>query len=240
MESPIYVLASQQDALDRQMQVVANNVANVNTSGYKTRGVLFEDYLKQPDPKAQGHHMVLDRGSFRNTNQGAMVKTDNPLDVAISGKGYFAVQTPQGIQYTRAGSFQIDTEGNLVTNDGYRVMSGGGQAIAIPENARQIAIGRDGTISTDVGDVGQLQAVTFDDENAMEQTYGGFYTTDQAPQVSTEAAMMQGMVESSNVRPVEEMARVIEITRTYQRVSRLIEGENERLRGAIRTLGRVA
>lgn len=239
MESPAYVLLSQQDALERQLQVVANNVANVNTSGYKARGVLFKDFIERPDPKFT-HHLVIDGGSYRNTSQGALVKTDNALDLAISGHGYFAVQTPQGTQYTRQGNFQLDAEGNVVTSDGYKVLSGTGGGISIPTDVKEIAIGKDGTISTDKGDVGRLQVVKFTDENAMEETYGGLYTSTETPQVDEGAGLVQGMVEGSNVKPVEEMTRIMDISRAYQQVSKLIDNENERIKNAIRTLGKVA
>jgi flagellar basal-body rod protein FlgF len=239
MESPIYVLLSQQDALGRQMEVVSQNIANVNTTGFKSHGMLFEDFIERPSAQSE-LHMVLDRATYRNTAQGAFVKTDNPLDVAIGGKGYFAVQTPQGTQYTRSGSFQISAEGNLVTADGFQVLAGGGQPITIPENAKQISIGADGTISTDAGNVGQLNVATFANEQNMKPTYGGFYSTDEAPQTESTAQINQGMLEGSNVRPVVEMTQIIEISRAYQRVANLINAENDRMRQAIRTLGKVA
>ena len=239
MESPIYVLLSQQQAMQRQMEVVANNVANVNTSGFKNRGVLFEDFLKKPDPKFT-HHMVSDRGTIRDTSQGSLLKTDAPLDIAISGPGYFAIETTEGTQYTRQGSFQLDSEGNLVTPNGSKVLSGGGQPITIPAEAKEITIGRDGMISTDRGDLGRLQLVRFENEEQMEETHSGLYKTSEAPVPDDQSSLMQGMVEGSNVKPVIEISRILEISRNYQRTSKLIDAENERLRNAIRTLSRVS
>ncbi len=238
MESATYVLLSQQDALERQMAIVSNNVANINTSGYKQRGVSFEDYLMKPNATTT-HHMVLDRGSYRNTSQGTLLKTDNPLDIAISGKGYFAVQTPQGTQYTRQGSFQLSADGQLVTPDGYPVLSGGGSAVTIPTEATEIAIGRDGTISTDKGDAGKIQVLAFNDENAMKETQAGFFTATETPTIDEAAVLNQGMIEGSNVKPVVEMTRIIEVSRAYQRVANMISAENDRMKSAIRTLGRV-
>lgn len=239
MESPLYVLLSQQDALQRQMDVVAQNIANVNTTGFKSNDVLFQDYMVKPTPKFT-HHMVLDRATLRNTTQGTFIKTENPLDLAIAGQGYFAVQTPQGVQYTRQGSFQMDAEGNLVTPDGYPVLSGGGSSIAIPTDAKSISIAQDGTISTETGKIGRMQVVKFQNEQLMKQTYGGFYTTDEQPEVDEGAQLNQGMVESSNVKAVTEMTHVIEISRAYERVARLMDAENQRLTNAIRSLGKVA
>lgn len=239
MESPVYVLLSQQEALQRQMDIVAQNIANVNTTGYKSNDVLFEDFLVKPDKKFS-HHMVLDRATLRNTTQGALTRTDNPLDIAITGQGYFAVQTPQGTQYTRQGTFQIDAEGNIVTADGYPLLSGGGSTVAIPTSAQSISIGLDGTISTETGKVGRLQVVKFAKEQLMKQTYGGFYQTDEAAEIDEKAQLHQGMVEASNVKSVQEMTHVLEISRAYERVARLIDSENQRLTNAIRSLGKVA
>lgn len=239
MESPLYVLLSQQDALQRHMDIVANNIANVNTTGYKARDLLFEEYVKQPDPKFS-HHFVVDRMTMRNTSQGTLLKTENPLDVAISGDGYFAVRTPQGTQYTRQGSFQMDPEGNLTTVDGFPVLDAGGQGLVIPKEVSQIAIGPDGTVASEQGTIGRLQVVAFTNEQTMEETYAGLYSTDEVGVPSTSANVVQGMVEGSNVRSVAQIANVIEISRSYQRVSNLINAENERMRNAIRQLGRIA
>lgn len=237
VESSIYTLLSQQQALQRQMQVIANNVANMNTTGYKNRGVLFQDFIEQPNPKFT-HHMVVDRGTMRDTSQGTLIKTDNPLDLAISGNGYFAVQTPEGIQYTRQGSFQLDSEGSLVTPDGYKVLSGGGTAVSIPDDAKEISVGRDGTISTDKGTLTRLELVHFDNELEMEETHSGLYQSAQAPTTDNDSTLYQGMVEGSNVKPVAEITQITEITRAYQYVVKLVDSENQRISNVVRTLGR--
>jgi flagellar basal-body rod protein FlgF len=237
METPLYVLLSQQDALERQMTVVSQNVANMNTTGFKSRDVLFQDFMTRPQGAKNENHFVLDRATLRNTAQGPIIRTDSPLDVAISGQGYFAVATPQGTQYTRQGSFQMDNAGNLVTLDGYRVLSADGQGITIQDNAKQVSIGADGTISTDVGDAGKLTPVKFDDEQSMVETYNGYYTSPDTPQPDPDSTITQGVVEASNVKPVVEMTRIIEISRAYQRVLNLIGSENDRMRNAIRALG---
>jgi flagellar basal-body rod protein FlgF len=236
VETPLYVLLSQQDALERQMGVVAHNVANANTTGFKGQDVMFEEFLKGATPRSAAHY-VLDRATIRNTAQGSLQKTDNTLDFAISGPGYFSVQTPQGTQYTRQGSFQLDAEGNLVTPDGFKVLSAEGSPITIPAEAKQLSVGNDGTISTELGNQGRLQPVMFDNQQELEETYGGLYTTTAAAQPDNVSTINQGMVESSNVSPVVEMTRVIEISRAYQRTLNLIQSENERMRNAIQKLG---
>lgn len=238
MESPLYILLGQQSALQRHMEIVAQNIANANTTGFKARDLMFEEYVKQPDSKNQ-FHFGIDKASIRNTSQGMLLKTDNPLDVAISGNGYFAVRTSQGIQYTRQGSFQMDGEGNVTTVDGFPVLDAGGQGLVIPRDAQQIAIGSDGSVATEKGTVGKLQITKFEREQAMQETYGGYFTTSEAGTPDVNASVTQGMLEASNVKPVIQVSNVIEISRSYQRVSTLINSENERMRNAIRTLGRV-
>lgn len=237
MESPLYVLVSQEDALSRRMDVAAQNMANVNTTGYKAAGMIFEDFIKKPDPKFT-HHLVLDRATYRNTSPGTLLPTENPLDFAIQGPGYYAVGTPEGTQYTRAGSFAMDTEGNVVTAEGYPLLSSSGQPVSIPTNAQRIAIGRDGTISTEVGDAGKLSVVRFENELALKPTHSNLFTSDETPVEDARSSIVQGMVEASNARPVVELTNVIEISRSYQRVANLINAENDRLRNAIRVLGR--
>jgi flagellar basal-body rod protein FlgF len=239
VESPLYVLVSQEDALSRRMDVAAQNMANVNTTGYKSQGMVFEDFIKKPDPRFT-HHLVLDRATYRDTTAGTLLPTDNPLDLAIQGPGYYAVNTPEGTQYTRAGSFVLDTEGNVVTPEGYPLLSGGGQPITIPTEAQRIAIGRDGTISTEIGNAGKLSVVRFENEQGLKPTHSGLYSTDETPVEDSTSSIVQGMVEASNVKPVAEMTNIIDVSRSYQWVANLINAENDRLRNAVRVLGRTA
>lgn len=241
METPVYILLSQQEALGKQMEVVSQNIANANTTGYQARGVLFEEYIEQNQSDVSStRHFVVDRATYRNTLQGGLQKTSNPLDVAINGEGYFAVRTKQGVQYTRQGSFQLDAEGNLVTVDGFPVLDAGGQPINIPANAKDVGIGSDGTVSTDVGIAGQLKVATFSNQQNMTETFGGYYTTNETPKTEGKATVVQGMLEGSNVNPLVQMASIIEISRGYQRIANLVSAENDRLKNTIARLGKVA
>ena len=153
MQNAILVGLSRQVALAREMDVVANNIANLNTTGYKADGMVFEEYLSsaaRADMTGTRISFVQDRGMWHNMSQGAAVQTGNPLDVAIDGPGFLVVQTPQGDRYTRNGSLQINATGQLVTNDGYTVLGDGGP-ITLQPNDRQIQISRDGTISVREG-----------------------------------------------------------------------------------------
>ncbi len=153
MQNAILVGLSRQVALAREMDVVANNIANLNTTGYKADGSVFEEYLSSParaDLTGTRVSFVQDRGMWHNMSQGAAEHTGNPLDVAIDGPGFLVVQTPQGDRYTRNGSMQINATGQLVTSDGYPVLGDGGP-ITLQANDSQLSISRDGTISVREG-----------------------------------------------------------------------------------------
>lgn len=243
METPTYIMLSKEEALSRQMDVAAQNMAAANNSGYKAREVIFEEYL-QPQRgtfNKNPAHFVVDYGTYRNIGQGVLVQTGNPLDIAISGQGYFAVATDQGTQYTRQGSFQLNPDGTLVTADGFAVLNTGGQRVTIPKNAKHIGIGSDGTVATDAGDQGRLQIASFSTPQAMAETYGGYYTTSEAPlPQNPHTTLVQGSVEASNVQAVTQMASIIEISRAYTRIANLISNENDRLKNAISRLGKVS
>jgi len=244
MQGASLVLTSYQDSLHAAMDVIANNVANLNTTGFKRETVAFDSYLVQPTPK-DSFEFVLDEGTYRDIAQGSFITTGNPLDVAIQGSGYFPVQTDAGVRYTRSGSFQLDFEGNLVTSSGEKVLDGGNQVINFPSDARDILIGGDGTISAKSGagsavtEVGRLAAFEFKDEQALVSVGSGFYRAVESPEVSETAQLMQGAVEQSNVKGIEEMTRMIEVSRAYQRVARLLETEQQRQASAIKRLGKI-
>ena len=153
MDNAVLVGLSRQMALSREMDVVANNIANLNTTGFKADGSIFEEYLSgaaRQRPERQGVSFVLDRGVWHDMSQGSIERTGNSLDVAIDGKGFMVVQTPNGERYTRNGSLQISPTGQLVTSDGYPVLGDGGP-ITLQPTDRQVSISRDGTISVREG-----------------------------------------------------------------------------------------
>jgi flagellar basal-body rod protein FlgF len=243
MENPIYISLSRMTALRRQMDVVANNVANVNTTGYKQQQMLFTEYLKKP---ALGERlsMVQDRGTVRDTSVGALTPTTNPLDVAISGKGYFVVDTVNGPHYSRAGRFQLDAQRQIVDESGLPVMDQNNRAITLPQAATSIRIDPDGSVITNVNPsqpVGKLKVVTFTKEQAMMPVGGGLYTTSETPQAApAETKLQQGALEESNVKPVLEMTNMIEILRQYQSMQKVVDAEQERQRTMIQRLGRAS
>lgn len=242
MENSLYIGLSRQVALQEQMDIVANNIANVNTPGYRAHNMVFLEYLsKQRNAEKAGNDsisMVHDYGQYMNTESGPLRNTGNPLDVALEGPGFFGVQTADGVQYTRAGNFQINGAGELVTGSGMLVADNGGGTIVIPEDALEVKIARDGTISTDQGVLSQLMVVEFEKPQDLVAQGNGLYKTEDTGNPAENTRVMQGMIEGSNVNAVLEMTRMIDVSRAYQSTQRMLQAEHDRQRGMIQTLTR--
>jgi len=237
MENPIYIGLSRQVALRANMDIVANNVANMSTPGYRAQNMVFTEYLSKPKGMDDSMSMVLDYGHFQVTEEGPMRRTTNPLDVALNGPGFFGIQTAEGIMYSRAGNFQLNNNGELVTGAGYQVAGAGGGPIIIPPEATEIKITADGTITTDQGQVGQLLVAEFPNIQELKARGNGLYFSENpgiAPAENTQ--VMQGMLEGSNVKPVLEMTRMIDVLRAYQATQKMLESEHERLRSMAQRL----
>ncbi|MBP2292081.1 flagellar basal-body rod protein FlgF [Azospirillum rugosum] len=238
METPIYVALSRQMTLRRQLDVISNNIANMNTTGFKQQRMLFTEFLERPGMHEQVS-FVQDRAVVRDLATGGLTQTGNPLDVALTGHGYFTVDTANGPRYTRAGNFQLNDQRQLVDGGGLPVLADNRQPITIPEGTRDIKITGDGTVATELGPVGKLNIVTFKNEQLMTEVGSGLYVSDEEPQPApADTKVAQGMLENSNVKPVVEMTAMIDIQRQYQSNQRMIENEHERIRSAIQKLGR--
>lgn len=247
MENPIYIGLSRQVALRAQMDVIANNVANMSTPGYRAQNMVFTEFVEKPNETKHDSlrgqdplSFVLDYGHYQVNEAGPMEFTGGMVDVALNGPGYIGIQ-PRGSDetlYTRAGNFQINVQGELVTSRGDLVMSEGGGPIVIPEDAGQIKIAEDGAIATEDGEVGRLMVVEFQDLQALEARGDGLYQTEQEAGEPTQTRVIQGMVEGSNVKPVMEMTRMIDVLRAYQSTQRLLQSEHDRQRTMIQRLSR--
>jgi flagellar basal-body rod protein FlgF len=252
MENALLVGLSRQMALARALDVVANNVANVNTTGFKSDDSLFAEYLmpgardnlfKGADSRVSYVH---DRATFRNFGQGALEKTGNPLDVAINGPGFLTVQTPRGQRYTRNGSLQMDASGQLVTNEGNPVLGTGGP-IVFQNGDHDISIAADGTITARQGTSradsvrGRLQLVNLANPSQLQKEGSSLYVAPAAaqPAADPKVRVVQGSVEKSNVNSVEAMTRLIEVTRSYTDVASLIAQQTELRKSAIDRLAQI-
>ena len=240
MENSIYIGLSRQRALQEQMDIVANNIANLNTPGYRQNNMVFLEYLaRQRNAEKAGNDsisMVHDYGQFMNTENGPLRRTENPLDVALQGPGFFGIQTPDGVQYSRAGNFQLNGNRELVTGSGMLVADAAGGTIAIPEDATEIIIARDGTVSTNQGELAQIMVVEFENPQDLVAQGNGLYKNATPGNPAENTTVLQGMVESSNVNAVLEMTRMIDVSRAYQSAQRMLQNEHERQRGMIQTL----
>ena len=230
-------------ALRRQMDVIANNIANIGTTGFKRESVVFEEYLMpvadmematNPDRKMS---YVQDIATLQDHAPGTIKTTGSDFDVALNGDGFLVVETPDGERYTRNGAFALNGAGELVTNEGYRVMGDGGPLL-FGDSETDIRIGADGTVSTNEGIKGRLRLVSFEDNNLLDPVGSSLFRTDAEPQAST-ARVQQGAIEQSNVQAVGEITRMIQVQRAYQSLAQMVSRNDEMRREAIGQLANI-
>ncbi len=225
MSNLLTIALTRQMAMEQKMDVLANNLANASSNGFKGEQLLFVEFLSEPD--ATGTiSLVQDISVIRDYGQGPLIKTSNPLDVAVNGKGWFAVDTPQGRFYTRDGAFRLDASGRLVTGNGDLVLNGSGEPIVFTPDETNITIAGDGAISTSAGPkVGRIGIYAFADENLLEKVGGNLYAATATPTRALDASIAQGMIEQSNVRSVIEVTNMIAALRSYQAAQKIIDAE---------------
>jgi flagellar basal-body rod protein FlgF len=237
MDTTTYIALSGQFARDQEMAVMANNIANMSSPGFKRERMMFEEYLAA----ARGGNAssyVSQAGNNHDMSVGPISQTSNPLDLAINGAGWFAVTTPNGTEYTRDGHLELDTQGNLVTSDGYQLQGDGGAAITVPANSGPITIAPDGTVSTPQAQIGHIPLVTFDNPQAMTAEGNNLYNSSEAPQPVTNQQIMQGALEGSNVQPVLAITQLMTASREMTAAKNFSDAENTRLKTAIERLGK--
>jgi len=252
MENALLIGLSRQMVLERQMDVVANNVANVNTNGYKADKSLFQEYLKSGAHEDnfvgtdRAVSYVQDNGTFKDFTQGPTEQTKNPLDVAVDGGGFLVVQTAAGERYTRDGGLQINNQGQLVTAAGNPVLGNSGPIVFQPTD-HDVSIAADGNITVQEGINridsvrGKLRLVSFAQAQALLKEGSNLYSADAgaAAQPDTASKVKQGFIEKSNVNSVAEMSRMIEVTRTYTQIATLLQQQSDLHKTAIQQLADV-
>ncbi len=236
MENSLYVGLSAQVALEERMALIANNVANINTPGYRGQNAVFKEFISDQPRMKEDVSLVYDIGQYQVTSPGPIKQTGAPLDVALVGPGYFGVGTNDGVQFTRAGNFTLNANGELITSTGYKVADQGGGIISIPASAKYVTIDEKGVVSTDQGVVGNLMVAEFTDYQKLSPTGNGLYKTDEAPTPAKDTRVFQGKLEGSNVQPVLEMTRMIDVMREYQAVQRVMQNEHDRQRTGIQKI----
>lgn len=240
MENAVYIGLSQQMAMQHQMDVIANNIANADTPAYRSERVLFQEYLMDNGPGQTPLSYVQDYGLLRDTSEGEIKETGNPLDIALNGKGYFEVSTAEGMRYSRDGHLTLNTQGDLSTADGDPLLDTQNQPIFVDPRDGAVTIATDGTISNSSGQIGQLKLVRFASDQKMQNVGNTLYTTDQTPAPATGLVVEQGMIEGSNVRPIVQMTRMVQLLRNYQAAQQLLNVDHSRQTNAMSDLAKVS
>jgi flagellar basal-body rod protein FlgG len=254
MFSSLWIAKTALDAQQTRMAVTSNNLANVNTTGFKRSRAAFEDliYQNQRQPGAQSSQATqVPSGTLIGTGvrvvgteklftQGETVQTNNPLDMAVQGRGFFQVTMPDGtVAYTRDGSFHLNSDGQIVTSSGYPLEP----ALTVPANAQSLSIGRDGIVSVTLpgqaapAQIGSVQTADFINPAGLEARGENLFVetaSSGAPQTGTPGlnglgTVMQGSLESSNVNVVEELVNMIETQRAYEMNSKAISATDQML-----------
>lgn len=241
MDNAIYVGLSRQITLQRALDIAANNLANTDTTGYK-----FEELMTSADPVTPASSavgstpvtFVTANGVARDYTQGPLSQTGEPLDVAIDGKGFFQISTAAGPRYTRDGRFMLDPTGKLVTQDGDAVQGDGGDITLDPKKG-PVSISPTGVISQGGAKIGQLSLVNFDDLSVLSKDGNNLFenTSNATPQPATGTLIKQGMLEGSNVQPITQITRLIEINRAYAAASDMITSTSDLSKTAVERLG---
>ena len=246
MQNALFVGVSAQAALARELDVIANNMANVSTTGFKARNARFEEYLmptasadsfRSPDRRIS---YVVDAGTPLDLTQGPVEADGNPVHVAVRGDAFLVVQTPAGERYTRNGAFELGAQSSLVNSDGYTVQGESGPITVSPQETG-LSIAPDGTVSTNLGVRGRVRMVRFDRAQALTSEGGNLFSSKERPlPAGLDGRLEPGALERSNVKPVIEMTRLMDVNRSYAMVSSVISRLDD-LRGtAIRRLADVA
>lgn len=237
MENAGYTTLTRQSGLLRELQVVANNIANAATTGYRQEGLIFAEHVTRTEG---GPSLSMATANVRNTSmlQGALTPTGGTLDLAIEGPGFFLIETPQGERLTRAGNFTLSAAGEMVTNDGFRVLDAGGAPVFVPPDAAKVAISRDGTLSANGRPLGQLGLVQPIEAHDLIREDGVMFRTEGGTEPVLDTRIVQGFLESANVNPIGQIARMVEVQRAYEMGQSFLDAENERIRTALKAFTR--
>ncbi len=238
MDNAGYVGLSRQMGLQRELSTVANNLANMNTNGFRREGAIFAEHIEALQNENPSLSMSTLSRRYVDLSAGELSITNEPLDVAIDGDGFFLVETPGGERLTRDGAFSLNSERELVNSGRLRVLDESGGAITIPQGQNDIIVAEDGSIFAGGQPVGKLGVVNADPSGLVREG-GNLFEAQTGYAPSDDPRVRQGVVEGSNVNAIEEMARLIEVQRTYEASKRFTEDENERITRTVRTMGQI-
>lgn len=236
MANSIYALLSKQAGLRQQVDLIAHNVANLGTTGFKREGLTFAAHIERLDLPGGELALADARASYTDFGSGPLARTGNPLDVAIKGAGHFAVETAAGVRYTRDGRFSVNEIGELVTAAGHRVLDEGGSTILIPVEAAAIGISSDGTLTAEDGRLLGVLGLHRLPARRIVRFGDGLFAPEGDPEPALGSSIAQGFVEASNVNPIREITDLIEAQRAYERGRAMLDAEDARLRSMIQKL----
>jgi len=234
MGSGIYAAAPGAIAQNDAMNVTANNIANASTTAYKADRVSFGEALGNAKSADRSYAQVAETAV--DTTDGPLQQTDNPLDLALVGDGYFAVDTPNGVRYTRAGNFRLDADNRIVTAEGFTVRGTDGRPIQVPDQVASLAVRETGEVFADGNPVGQLELARFD-ANDVRREGAGLFAANGRPLQGEPPQVLAGTLESSNVNIVRGMVDLVRVSRTYESLMRMIQGYSDIESRAARDLG---
>jgi flagellar basal-body rod protein FlgF len=245
MSDGIYCALSGAIAQQRSLEVVGNNVANAGAVGFRGDNVAFREVLTRtqtPAGPAKSLHYAVVSKVQTDDSQGGLRQTGNPLDVALQGDGYFAVETPQGERYTRAGSFLLDAQGVLRNSDGLSVLSGTGdkgQRVSIPAETTTIEISPDGTINADGNEIGKLRIVRFDDPTTLLREGSSLFSAPAgtAPLTDDKTEVAQGYLETANINAVSSLNELVNVNRSFEAFQKVMRAYGDLDTRTARELG---
>jgi flagellar basal-body rod protein FlgF len=243
MDNALYVGLSRQMTLRRELDIVANNIANANTTGFKVEELMVRTEPAKPARTNGGSYpvkFVLDDGVARDFGQGALTQTGGDFDLAIEGQGFFKVSTAGGERYTRDGRFTMAPDGKLVTQNGAAVLDEGGGEITIDPLKGPVTFGKNGTVSQGAEQLGKVAVVRPTDLATFRKDGDNLYrnTTNDTPQAAPDAKIHQGMLEASNVQSITQITKLIEVSRAYESVAKMMDQTSELSRSAVERLGK--
>lgn len=236
MENALYTALTRQSGLLREMDQVANNIANMSTTGFRREGLVFSEFVQDTGPGEPSLSMAAARVRDTTLLQGALTQTAAPFDLAIEGPGFFLVETPAGERLTRAGNFTPSATGELVTPDGFRLLDDGGAPVFVPPDAGDVSLGADGTLSSGGVPLARIGLWQPSDPLDLSRQDGVLFAAPGGIEPVDDGRIMQGFLESSNVNAVQEIARMIEVQRSYELGQSFLDKEDERIRSVLRTV----
>lgn len=237
MENAIYTGVMRQSGLLREMQVIANNIANLSTTGFRREGVVFAEHLRRLED-APSLSMAHASARSIDLSQATAERTGGAFDFAIRGEGFFLVATPEGDRLTRAGHFTPGSEGGLLTPDGHALLDAGGAPVIVPAEAGDPTLAPDGTLSAGGVPLARIGLWQPADPLTLRHQAGTLFAADAVEPAPEGATIVQGHLEGANVNPVAEIARMISVQRAYELGQNLLDAEDQRIRGVLQTLGR--